>query len=181
MPRLEPRQSLEKSSIGRNIALWQNLWVGEGRFERRSSSARARARRLRSATGSINSGRHILESRCAERCANDAFSTSFRATLRCPETLFISHENANFLFSVFRVVQGEAKNTKNNGVFQGKFCIFTCPKDWHFSWKMNTRRSVQNVTFRLPGSLFFVINGKLAFYLIVSQRYLAVTAKKRWI
>ena len=26
-----------------------------------------------------HSGRHILESRCAERCANDAFSTSFRA------------------------------------------------------------------------------------------------------
>ena len=41
----------------------------------------ARARRLRSAAGSINSGRHILESRCAERCANDAFSTSFQATL----------------------------------------------------------------------------------------------------
>ena len=53
---------------------------GAGRLERRSSSARAR--RLRSAAGSINSGRHILESRCAERCANDAFSTSFRATLR---------------------------------------------------------------------------------------------------
>ena len=62
--------------IGQNIALWQNLWVGVGRFERRSS-----ARRLRSAAGSINSGRHILESRCAERCANDAFSTSFQATL----------------------------------------------------------------------------------------------------
>ena len=27
--------------IGRNIALWQNLWVGVGRFERRSSSTRA--------------------------------------------------------------------------------------------------------------------------------------------
>ena len=27
--------------IGRNIALWQNLWVRVGRFERRSSSARA--------------------------------------------------------------------------------------------------------------------------------------------
>ena len=27
--------------IGRNIALWQNLWVGVGRFDRRSSSARA--------------------------------------------------------------------------------------------------------------------------------------------
>ena len=42
---------------------------------------RLRARRLRSAPGSINSGRHILESRCAERCANDEFLTSFRATL----------------------------------------------------------------------------------------------------
>ena len=31
---------------------------------------------------SVYSGRHILESRCAERCANDAFSTSFRATLK---------------------------------------------------------------------------------------------------
>ena len=70
--------------IGRNIALWQNLWVEVGRFERRSSSARAR--RLRSAAGSINSGRHILESRCAERCAKDAFSTSFRATLTAKKT-----------------------------------------------------------------------------------------------
>ena len=39
-------------------------------------------RRLRSATGSINSGRHILAfTMCRERCANDAFLTSFRATL----------------------------------------------------------------------------------------------------
>ena len=30
----------------------------------------------------VQSGDHILESRCAERCANDAFLTSFRATLR---------------------------------------------------------------------------------------------------
>ena len=59
--------------------MWQNLWVGVRRFERRSSSARES--RLRSAAGSINSGRHILESRCAQRCANDTFSTSFRATL----------------------------------------------------------------------------------------------------
>ena len=74
----EKNQTL-KGVIGRNIALWQNLWVGVGRFERRSSSARAR--RLRFAAGSINSGRHILESRCAEHCANDVFLTSFRATL----------------------------------------------------------------------------------------------------
>ena len=76
----EKNQTL-KGVIGRNIALWQNLWVGVGRFERRLSFARARARRLRSAADSINSGRHILESRCAEHCANDAFLTSFRATL----------------------------------------------------------------------------------------------------
>ena len=44
--------------------------------------------------------------------------------LRCPGTLFISHENANFLFSVFRVVQGEAKNTKNNGGVAGQIFAF---------------------------------------------------------
>ena len=36
----EKNQTL-KGVIGRNIALWQNLWVGVGRFERPSSSARA--------------------------------------------------------------------------------------------------------------------------------------------
>ena len=39
------------------------------------------ARRLRSAAGLISSGCHILVSRCADRCANDTFLTSFRATL----------------------------------------------------------------------------------------------------
>ena len=72
-----------------------------------------------------------------------------------PGTLFISHEHANFLFSVFRVVQGEAKTPKIMGCVQGNFCIFTCPKDWHFSWKMNIRMSVQNLTILSPGSLFF--------------------------
>ena len=47
---------------------------------------RLRARRLRSAAGSINSGRHILKSRCAERCANDAILTSFRAMVRTSKT-----------------------------------------------------------------------------------------------
>ena len=48
---------------------------------------------------------------------------------------------------------------------------------------MNIRVSVQNVTFRLPDSLFFLMNSKLAFSLIASQRYRAGTAKKkkRWI
>ena len=49
----------------------------------------------------------------------------------------------------FRVRQ----NTKNNGVLQGKFCIFTCPKDWHFSWKMNIRMSLTKHS-QTPASLF---------------------------
>ena len=109
----------------------------------------------------------------------------------------VSHENANFLFSVFRVVQGEAKTRgKTNPPKPGSirirrgsvrifedpwirgskkkkkkklpaqlagmhdvprprpFFFFTCSKDWHFSFKMNIRMSVQNLTFLSPGSLF---------------------------
>ena len=95
-----------------------------------------------------------------------------------PETLFISHEQANFLFSVFRVVQGEAK-TQKNGVLQGNFCIFTCPKDWHFSWKMNIRMRVENLTI-FPLAIYFLINSKLAFSLHVSERCQTGTAKKNW-
>ena len=43
--------------------------------------------------------------------------------LRCPGTLFISHEHANFLFSVFRVVQGEAKTPKIMGCCRA-ICAF---------------------------------------------------------
>ena len=77
------------------------------------------------------------------------------ATLRCPETLFISHENANF-FSVFRVVQSEAKTPKIMGCCRANFAfLHALKRDWHFSWKMIIRMSDQNVTFRSPGSLFF--------------------------
>ena len=40
---------------------------------------------------------HILESWCAERCANDAFSTSFRATLRLTNG-FLTHVKFCFKF-----------------------------------------------------------------------------------
>ena len=45
-------------------------------------SERLRARRLRSAAESINSSCHILELQCADRCANDAFLTSFSSYLK---------------------------------------------------------------------------------------------------
>ena len=45
-------------------------------------------------------------------------------------------------------------------MLQGKSCIFTCPKDWHFSWKMNTIMSVQNVGSHFPCDLFFASEGK---------------------
>ena len=48
------------------------------------------------------------------------------AQLRCPETLFISHETHFFLFSVFRVVQGEAKTPKIMGV-AGQILHFYMP------------------------------------------------------
>ena len=45
------------------------------------------------------------------------------AILRCPETLLVSHENANFLFSVFRVVQGQAKTPKIMGCCRANFAF----------------------------------------------------------
>ena len=53
-------------SVGRGRPIWTSVVV--------------RAR-VACALRPVQSGRHILESRCAERCASDAFSTSFRATL----------------------------------------------------------------------------------------------------
>ena len=56
-------------SVGRGRPIWTSVVV------------RARVNRALQPVQS-NTGRHILESRCAERCANDVFSTSFRVTLR---------------------------------------------------------------------------------------------------
>ena len=53
-----------------------------------------------------------FETNCCKSEIERGDSTVFcRNLLRCPETLFISHENANFLFSVFRMVEVEAKKT----------------------------------------------------------------------
>ena len=55
--------------------------------------------------------------------------------LRCPETLFISHENANFLISVFRMVQGEAKTPKIMGCCRAILASLPAPKIGTFRGK----------------------------------------------
>ena len=55
--------------------------------------------------------------------------------LRCPGTLFISHEHANFLFSVFRVVQGEAKTPKIMGCCRAIFAFLQALKIGTFRGK----------------------------------------------
>ena len=68
--------------------------------------------------------------------------------LRCPETLFISHENANFLFSVFRVVQGEAKTPKIMGCCRANFAFLHALKigtfrgKWTPEWVFKTSHFV---------------------------------------
>ena len=55
--------------------------------------------------------------------------------LRCPGTLLISHEHANFLFSVFRVVQGEAKTPKIMGCCRAIFAFLHALKIGTFRGK----------------------------------------------
>ena len=108
------------------------------------------------------------------------FSTFPRAAnvnLRCPETLFISHEHANFLFSVFRVVRGEAKTPKIMGCCRAIFAFLHALKigtfrgKWTLEWVLKTSQF-------FPLALYFSINSKLAFSLHVSERCLTGTAKK---
>ena len=73
------------------------------------------------------------------------------------------------------MVQGETKTSKNIGVLQSKFCMFTGLKDGHFSWKMNIGLSVQNLTFHSTGASFFKSTAK--FFYFDSQLYWVGTAK----
>ena len=99
--------------------------------------------------------------------------------LRCPGTLFISHEHANFLFSVIRVVQGEAKTPKLMGCCRAIFAFLHALKigtfrgKWTLEWVFKTSHF-----FRL--ALYILINSKLAFSLHVSERCLTGTAKNFW-
>ena len=98
--------------------------------------------------------------------------------LRCPGTLFISHEDANFLFSVFRVVQGETKTPKIMGCCRANIAFLHALKigtfhgKWTLEWVIKTSHFVCL-------ALYFLINSKLAFSIIASQRCLAGTAKNR--
>ena len=99
----------------------------------------------------------------------------------CPETLFISHENANFLFSVFsRVVQGEAKTPKIMGCCRANFAFLHALKIGTFRGKWTLERVIKTSHFVLL-ALYFLITSKPAFSLIASQRCLARTAKNVWV
>ena len=106
------------------------------------------------------------------------FKNGLGAVLKCPETLFISHENANFLFSVFNVVQGEAKTPKIMGCCKANCAFLHALKIGTFSGKW-TLEWVFKPSHFVCLALYFLINSKVAFCLIVSQRYLAGTAKKK--
>ena len=79
--------------------------------------------------------------------------------LRCPETLFISHENANFLFSVFRVGQGETQTPK---------IIWCCRANFAFlpALKIGTLRGKWTSEWVFKTSLFV----RLALYLLNQQQ-----------
>ena len=100
----------------------------------------------------------------------------------CPETLFISYENTNLLFAVFRVVQGEAKTPKIMGCCRANFAFLHALKTgtfrgkWTLEWVINT----SNMHFvRLL--LYILITSKLAFSFIASQQCLAETEKNVWV
>ena len=121
-------------------------------------------------------GRHTPVRSCGFEPSLDITAPCEPSSLRCPETLFISHEHANFLFSVFRVVQGEAKTSKIMGCCRAIFAFLHALKigtfrgKWTLEWVFKTSQF-----FRL--ALYFLINSKLAFSLYVSERCLKGTAK----
>ena len=99
--------------------------------------------------------------------------------LRCPETIFISHENATFLFSVFGVVQEEAKTPKLMGCCKAKFAFSHALKIGTFRGKWTLEWVIKTSHFVLL-ALYFLITKNLAFSLIASERCVARTAKNVW-
>ena len=87
-------------------------------------------------------------------------------SLMCPETLFISHENANFLFSVVRMVQGEAKTPKIRWCCRANFAFLPALKigtfrgKWTLEWMFKTSLCARP-------ALYFLINSKLAFLCMI--------------
>ena len=77
--------------------------------------------------------------------------------LRCPETHFIFHEKANFLFSAFSIFQGETKTPKRKVCFTGNFAFLPDLKIGTFLWKLSLWVTVKTSHFvRL--ALYFFLN-----------------------
>ena len=84
------------------------------------------------------------------------------------------------LFSVFRVVQGEAKTPKIMGCCRANFAFLHALKIGTFRGKWTLEWVIRTSHFVLL-ALYFLITSKLAFFLIASQRCLARTAKNVWV
>ena len=74
--------------------------------------------------------------------------------LRCPETLFISHENPNFLFSAFSIAHAETKTPKIIGCCRANFAFLPALKIGTFVENEHLG-DCSNLTFPPPGSSFF--------------------------
>ena len=84
-----------------------------------------------------------------------------------------------FFFSVFRVVQGEAKTPKIMGCCRAVFAFLHALKIGTFRGKWTSEWVFKTSQFcRL--ALYFLINSNLAFSLHVSERCLTGTAKKKF-
>ena len=98
----------------------------------------------------------------------------WKRVFRCPQTLFISHENANFLFSVYRVVQGEAKTPKIMGCCRANFAFLHALKigtfrgKWTLEWVFRTSHFIRLALF----------NSELAFFLACSSTMPSGNCKK---
>ena len=141
--------------IGRNIALWQNLWVGVGRFERRSSSARAslalcgRFNQFRSPYSGITMRRALRIRRVFDFVPS---YTKWEQTLAnissCSQWCNFTHwitggTGEEFRFSQWRMQKGTELQQRNQPMFWAQHLRLANDQEW-IRKKVSERFSVWN-------------------------------------
>ena len=103
-----------------------------------------------------------------------------RACIKVSRDTFHFPWKRKFSFSVFRVVQGEAKTPKIMGCCRANFAFLHALKIGTFRGKWTLEWVIKTSHFVLL-ALYFLITSKLAFSLIASHRCLVRTAKNVWV